>query len=147
MIIPVFENEYVRCDLDDSLPLLKHRWLKEPTGEGFKHNLQIIQEEYLRLKKSYHNLAWMADTELLGELNEDVEDWLVNTWEDLIFNQAGLRIHAVILGASIYADYPMEKFKMDSEEKFKLKNIYLGMFSNEKDAYPWIKRKQNLITT
>ena len=74
MIIPVFDNEYVRCELDDSLPLLKHRWLKEPSGENFKYNLQRIQEEYLRLKESHHNLAWMADTELLGELDEDVEE-------------------------------------------------------------------------
>lgn len=147
MIIPVFENEYVRCELDDSLPLLKHRWLKEPSGEDFKNNLIRIREEYLKLKESYIHLAWMADTELLGELDEDVEAWLVNVWEDLIFNKAGVRIHAVILGASFFADYPMEKFKLDAEEKHKLKDIYLGIFSNENDAYPWIRRKQKLLTT
>ena len=89
----------------------------------------------------------MADTVLLGELDEEVEAWLVNIWEDTIFNKVGVRIHAVILGASIYADYPMEKFKIDAEEKHKLKNIFLGIFSNEKDAYLWITRKQKLLTT
>lgn len=145
MLISIFENENVKCELDDSLPLLRHRWLKEPSGEDFKYNLRRIQEEYLQLKKSYNNLAWMADAELLGELDEDVEAWLVNVWEDLLFNKAGVRIHAVILGASIFADYPMEKFKLDTDEKYKLKNIHLGVFSNEKEAYDWIKQEQTTI--
>lgn len=143
MLISIFENENVKCELDDSLPLLRHRWLQEPSGEDFKYNLHRIQEEYLQLKKSYNNLAWMADAELLGELDEDVEAWLVNVWEDLLFNKAGVRIHAVILGASIFADYPMEKFKLDTEEKYKLKSIHLGVFSNKKEAYDWIKQKQS----
>jgi hypothetical protein len=144
VLINIFENEFVSCQLDDSLPLLRHRWLQEPPGEEFKYNLRRIQEEYIQLKKSYANLAWMADTELLGELDEDVETWLVNVWEDLLFNKAGVRIHAVILGASIFADYPMEKFKSDAEEKFKSKDIHMGVFSNEKEAYDWIKQKQQL---
>ncbi len=143
MIINIFENEHVSCVLDDSLPLLKHRWKKEPTGEEFMQNLLRIQEEFIQLKKSYLNLAWMADTELLGELDESVETWLVKVWEDLIFDKAGVRIHAVILGASIYADFPMEKFKLDAEEKYHSKNLKLGVFSNEKEAYDWIRKQQS----
>ena len=144
MVIGIFENEFVKCELDDSLPLLRHRWLSEPSGEDFKYNLHRMQEEYIQLKKSYNNLAWLADAELLGELDEQVEAWLVNVWEDLLFNKAGVRVHAVILGASIFADYPMEKFKSDAEEKYKLKNIRLGVFSNEIEAYDWIKQQQSL---
>ena len=143
MLINIFENEFVKCELDDGLPVLRHRWLSELSGEDFKYNLRRIQEEYIRLKKSYSNLAWLADTELLGELDEQVETWLVNVWEDLLFNKAGVRIHAVILGASIFADYPMEKFKSDAEEKYKLNNIHVGVFSNEKEAYDWIKQQQS----
>jgi hypothetical protein len=141
MLIRIFENEFVQCDLDDQLPLLRHRWLKAPAGEVFKSNLLRILEEYLELQKSYKNLAWMADTELLGELDEEVEEWLVKEWEDLLFNKVGVRIHAVILGSSIFADYPMEKFKRDAEEKFKIKNIRLGVFSDETEAYDWIKEQ------
>lgn len=140
MIIGIFENEFVRCELDDSLPVLRHRWLREPPSEIFKSNLIRIQKEYIQLSKSYANLAWLADTELLGELEEEVEGWLVNVWEDLLFNQAGVQIHAVILGASIFADYPMEKFKTDAEEKFKSDKIHLGVFSNQAEAYEWIGR-------
>jgi hypothetical protein len=101
-----------------------------------------VLEEYQNLKKSYKQLAWMADTVKLGELDEDVEEWLVNTWEDLIFRKAEVKIHAVILGQSIFADYPMEKFKTDSEVKFKELNVQVGVFSNQNEAYQWIKQQQ-----
>ena len=145
MLINIFENLFVKCELDDSLPLLRHRWLVAPSEEEFKLNLLRIQEEYIQLKKSYNNIAWMADTVLLGELDEGIEQWLVSEWEDLLFNKAGVRVHAVILGQSIFSDYPMEKFKQVAEEKYKAQNIFLGVFSNEKDAYAWIQRKQLLI--
>ncbi len=145
MLIRIFENEFVRCELDDQLPVLRHRWLSAPQGEEFKSGLLRILEEYIQLRKSYDKLAWMADTELLGELDEEIELWLVNVWEELLFGKAGVKVHAVILGSSIFADYPMEKFKLDSEEKFKLKNIRLGVFSNEQEAYNWIKQQLDVI--
>lgn len=144
MLLSIFENEFVKCELDDSIPVLRHRWLSEPSGDDFKNNLLRMQEEYIQLKKSYKDLAWLAETQLLGELDESVETWLVDVWEDLLFDKSGVRVHAVILGASIFGDYPMEKFKLDAEEKYKLRNIWLGVFSNDKDAYNWIKRKLQL---
>jgi hypothetical protein len=101
MVIGIFDNEFVKCELDDSLPVLIHRWKSELPGEEFKYNLRRVLEEYQNLKKSYKRLAWLADTVKLGELDEDVEEWLVNTWEDLIFKKAEVKIHAVILGQSI----------------------------------------------
>lgn len=139
MIIGIFENEFVRCELDDSIPVLRHRWLKEPLSEVFKTNLIRIQQEYIQLSKSYAQLAWLADTEMLGELDEEAEHWLVSVWEDLLFTKAGVRVHAVILGPSIYADYPMEKFKLDAEEKFESQNHHLGVFSNQLAAYDWMR--------
>ena len=142
MIIGIFDNEYVTCDLDDSLPVLRHKWKFELSGEEFKYNVQRVLEEYQTLNKTYARLAWLADTTHLGEIDEEVDEWLVNVWEDLLFKKAGVKIHAVILGASIFADYPMEKFKSDAEEKFRELNVHLGVFSNEKEAYDWIKQNQ-----
>lgn len=140
MIIGIFENEYLTCDLDDLLPVLRHRWKFELPGKEFRFNVQRVLEEYQSLKKSYPNLAWLADTTHLGELDEETEEWLVNVWEDLLFRKAGVKVHAVILGASIFADYPMEKFKMDAESKFREYNVHLGVFSNQNEAYEWIKQ-------
>ncbi len=139
MIINVYQNDLVVCELDDSVPVLRHRWTKEPTDEQFENGLIELAKLYRDLKKSYKNLAWLADTKLLGELSQEVEQWLENTWEEVLFREAGVTIHAVILGENIFADFPMEKFKMDAEEKFNNLNVHLGVFSNQQAAYEWIK--------
>lgn len=141
MTLFIFENEFVRCEVDDSLPVLKHRWKKQPPGAEFRENLVAIQKHYLELKKVYHNLAWLADTQLLGEVDEETEEWFVKIWDDLLFNQAQVKIHAVILGEDLFAEYPMEKFKMDAEHKFKEQHVQLGVFSDEQEAYDWIRTR------
>jgi len=83
----------------------------------------------------------LADTTELGELDEKTETWLVEEWEELLFVKSDVKIHAVILGESIYADYPMENFKQDAEEKFQTYNVHLGVFSDQEEAYSWIKEQ------
>lgn len=145
MIISIFDNEFVTCELDDSLPVLRHRWKGEVSGENFKSNLIRILGEFRKLKKSYTSLAWLADTTLLGELDEETEHWLIDVWEDLIFTSGEVRIHAVILGKSIFADYPMENFKKDAEQKYQNFDVRLDVFSNQHDAYRWIAQQQLLL--
>lgn len=137
----IFENEFVICELDDSLPVLKHRWKKETPGDIFRENLLSIIQHYITLKKTYQALAWLADTQLLGEVDEETELWFSEVWEGRLFNEAGVKIHAVILGEDFFADYPMEKFKIEAEEKFKNKEIQLGVFTDEEEAYDWIKTR------
>jgi hypothetical protein len=141
MILGIFDNEFVTVQLDDSLPVLMHRWKQGPPPEEFKFTLERILDEYKNLSKSYHQLAWLVDAALLGELEEEVEQWLVDSWEQMLFVEAGVKVHAVILGESILADYPMEKFKTDAEKKFAVYNVHLGVFSNQKEAYTWIREK------
>lgn len=145
MILNIFENEFLHCDLDDTLPVLRHNWKRETSGEEFKENLYHVLEEYRTLKKSYAKLAWLADTTHLGELDAETEEWLVEDWEDLLFVDAGVRIHAVILGSNIFADYPMEQFKKDAEQKFQIFNVQLGVFSNQDEAYRWIRQQQLVV--
>ncbi|MDX1629180.1 MAG: hypothetical protein R3345_10810 [Fulvivirga sp.] len=138
----IFENEYVICELDESVPLLKHRWLQEPSSHDFKKNLLKILKKYEELKDSYDNLMWLAHTALLGELDEEVEQWLNSTWDALLFKKAGVKVHAVILGSDIFADYPMEKFKHKAEKKFSELGVKLDVFPNEERAYAWLKSQK-----
>ena len=146
MIIRIFENEFLTCELDDSLPVLRHRWKRATDGEDFRSNLLKVLGEYKKLKSSYSLLAWLADTTLLGELDEETEHWLVEIWEDLLFAQREVKIHAVLLGNSIYADYPMENFKQDAEQKFEEFDVHLGVFSSQQEAYEWIREQQMIIS-
>ena len=136
----IFRNKFVICELDDSVPVLKHRWLQPPPDQEFQQGLLNILKEYDKLAQTDNlkDLKWLADTELLGELSEEVEDWLVSTWDHKIFDESGVKVHAVILGSDLFADYPMEKFKMSSEDKFEKHGIRLGVFANEEQAYDWL---------
>lgn len=142
MIMRIFDDEFLLCELDDSLPVLRHYWKKSPSGEQFKSELLKVLDEYKKLCQSFRMLAWLADTTQLGELDEKTEVWLVEEWEQLLFVKSAVKIHAVILGESIFADYPMENFKFDAEQKFQDYNVHLGVFSNQKEAYSWIKEQQ-----
>jgi len=135
----VFEEEHLICYLDHNIPILYHKWLRKPTGQEFRDGLKRIQKEYVKLKDKYPNLFWIANTELLSELSEDEEQWLIEEWDHLLFDDAGVKVHAVVLGDDLYADYPMEKFKLSSDRKFKEKNISLGIFPNEEAAYDWLQ--------
>jgi hypothetical protein len=145
MVMRIFDDEFLLCELDDSLPVLRHYWKKAPTGEQFRSELLKVLEEYKKLRQSYKGLTWLADTTQLGELDEKTETWLVEVWEDLLFVKTGVKIHAVILGESIFADYPMENFKLDAEQKFHNYNVHLGVFSNQDEAYAWIKEQQVIV--
>lgn len=135
----LLDNELVRCELDSTIPVLKHRWLQRPTSEGFRSQLLAIQKIYIQQKKEYPGLKWLADTELLGELTTEDEKWLAGTWEKLLFVDAELKVHAVILGDDIFADYSMENFQSKSSLAFAEKGVKLGVFMNEERAYEWLK--------
>ena len=137
----VFENEYVICELDDSLPVLKHRWKKETPGILFRENLMGIQTHYIELNKRYKHLSWLADTQQLGEVDQETEAWFSEVWDDLLFNKAKVKFHAVILGEDLFAEYPMEKFKLYAEQKHKAHNVQLGVFSDEEEAYEWLRTR------
>jgi hypothetical protein len=39
----------------------------------------------------------------------------------------------------------MENFKLDAEQKFEEFDVHLGVFSNQHDAYAWIREQQLAI--
>lgn len=134
----ILENERVVCELDASVPVLKHHWLKNTKGPEFRDQLVEIQKEYLKLKSDYPNLKWLADATNLGELTSEDEDWLETKWETLLFVEAGVKVHAVILADDIYADYSMEKFKAAADKKHQEQGVSLGVFFIPENAHKWL---------
>jgi hypothetical protein len=141
MLHLVFENDFVICELDDSLPVLKHRWKQETPGVQFRENLVKIHERYVEYSKEYPHLAWLADTRMLGEVDEETEAWFSDVWEDLLFRIAQVKFHAVILSEDLFAEYPMERFKLEAEDRYKELEVQLGIFSEEEEAYDWIRTR------
>lgn len=133
------EHKLFRCELDADIPVMIHRWLESPTSEQFKSELMNLLKIYTEQKKEFPNLKWLADTELLGELTEDTEDWLEEVWDKALFEEAGVKVHAVILGHDIYADYSMESFKRQADRAYEDKGVKLGIFMDRESALEWLK--------
>ena len=136
----IFENDSVSCYLDDSIPVLQHRWLCRPTNEEFKENLLNMLDIYKYQKKTYPSLMWLADTSLMGEITQDTEDWLANEWDRLLFDEAGVKVHAVVLSSDLFSDYPMELFQRKSEQRHADQGVHLGVFASIDSAYEWLKQ-------
>ena len=137
----VFENDYLICEINEDDSVLMHRWLKRPSSSEFREGLGFILIEYKNLKSQFKELKWLADTELLGELSEADETWLTSVWDRMIFEEAGVKFHAVVLGSDIFADYPMDIFKKSSSQKFNEKGVKLGVFPDKNRAYEWLKNQ------
>jgi hypothetical protein len=136
---PIFETDLLTCEIDTTIPVLVHRWLRPPVGDEFKNGLLKVLEEYKKIKPFYDDLKWLADTELLGQLDYQIEDWLEKDWDRLLFDDAGVKVHAVILGDDILADYSMEKFKLSADDKFKEKGVKLNVFLDKESALNWLR--------
>lgn len=136
MTTKIIECEYLVCEIDNTVPVFKHRWLRHPTSDEFRDGLTSMHTEYMKIKDDYDDLKWLADTELMGELEVEVKDWLTSEWNRMLFIDAGVRTHAVIRGPDYYADYPMEIFKIVSSKKYE--GVKLEVFENEEKAYEWL---------
>lgn len=137
----IFENDHVRCELEQERSLLRHTWLKKPTSELFRSNLLQVLEHYNQLKGDFENLKWLADTVKLGELSHDDEVWLEDIWDPLLFQEGGVKAHAVVLGSDIFADYPMEMFKLSAVQKNSELGVELEVFSSLDKAYEWLEER------
>ena len=140
MIIPLLKNDLLVAEIDTEIVVMKHRWLQEPTADQFEAGLVQLQLLYLEHVGAYPGLKWLADTKMLGQRSYEEEQWLEKTWEVLLFEKAGVKVHAVILGDDIFADYSMEKFKGLAAAKYKEVGVKLGVFLTEEDAIAWLKQ-------
>lgn len=137
----LFEDEFVRCELEADKSILKHTWLKKPSSEEFRNSLMNLLDQYKAVKGDFDNLKWLANTIELGELTEKDEVWLDEEWDHLIFQDAGVKNHAVVLGSNIFADFPMEMFKLSSIQKNSELGVELEVFSSEEKAYEWLAER------
>ena len=135
----MLENELYVAEIDPEIPVMKHRWLREPSAEEFQEGLLRLQKIYLEQVIKYSGLKWLADTKLLGQRSYEEEQWLEQTWDTMLFEEAGVKVHAVILGDDIFADYSMEKFKARAASKYKEAGVRLGVFLTEEDAMKWLR--------
>ena len=136
MIEVQFEDKHITCYFDDSIPVLSHRWKGFVNAENFTSTLTRMIELYTKLKEIYPNLTWLGDTTNLGALNSETQLWLKEVWPG-IMESAGVKKHALIIPANLFAKLAMDKFVGNLQTRHQA--IEIKYFTDEVSANEWLK--------
>ncbi len=105
----LFSEDYLECFLDEHYNVLFHKWLRKPSSEEFKNGSTKVYEAFVEHKVNYTMLHWLGDTQDMGVVSMDDQQWLDNVWTDMLFMKAKVRSYAVIVGEDVFAKYAMHK--------------------------------------
>ena len=136
----LFERKSIICYFNNEEKVVFHKWLEKSKGEDFRSGLTGVYEEYVKLKRRNPVLHWLGDTRNLGVLPLEDQKWLDEVWNELLFEKAEVKTHAVIVSNDVFTKYAMQKFCQTMAQKYSAQNVQLATFTNEEDAYEWFRK-------
>jgi len=134
----IFEENFVVCYLNPTVPVLAHRWKAHPSSESLRSTLIKMIILFKELKKEYPQLTWSGDTTNLGVLSLDTQSWLTEKWTPMMV-QAGVKYHALVVPKDVFAKFAMNKFKNKVDGQHG-EEIVINQFADEQSAYQWLKK-------
>lgn len=137
MIKQIFEESYIVCSFDDSVPVLSHRWLAQANAANFRNSLIRMAGVFKELKVQYPNLTWLGDTTNLGVLSLETQAWLNDFWLPYML-EVGIRYHALVVPKDVFAKFAMNKFK--DKAAAKSQEIQAHHFAEERLALEWLRK-------
>ncbi len=135
----IFKEEYLECFHDEENNVLMHIWLRKPSSEEFREGLINVHRTYIKYNNPESPLHWLGDTRDMGVLGLEDQQWLDAVWNKMLFVEAGVKAHAVIVGNDVFAKYAMEKFNKAMQEEFAAQKVFLDTFVDKESAYDWFK--------
>ncbi len=135
----IFKEDYLECYHDEENNVLMHIWTRKPSSEEFRAGLINVHRNYVKFNNPDMPLHWLGDTRKMGVLGLEDQAWLDAVWNRMLFVEAGVKAHAVIVGADVFAKYAMEKFNKAMQEEFSAQKVFLDTFENKEKAYDWFK--------
>lgn len=133
----VFEESFISCYLNTTVPVLAHRWKAHPSSEDFRSTLIRMINLFKELKKEYPLLTWCGDTTNLGVLSLDTQSWLTEKWSAMMV-EAKVTYHALIVPKDVFAKFAMNKFKNNLDGHHR-EQIVINQFADEQSAYHWLQ--------
>lgn len=139
----IFDFDYLTCTLDDEASVLSHEWKRKPSSDEFKEGLMKVYDTFVENKPKFNTLHWLGNTKNMGVLGKETKEWLDNSWNEALFVKAGVRSHAVLVGTDIFGKYAMQQFSNTMSKIYKEKNLKMGVFETEEQAYEWFVKNGN----
>lgn len=136
----LFEKESIICYLNEEEKVIYHKWLDKSKGDEFRGGLLQVYDEFVKLEKSMPVLHWLGDVRNLGVLPMADQKWLDEVWNEMLFEKAGVKSHAVIVSNDVFVKYAMQKFSQTMTQKYAAQKIQLATFTSEEEAYDWFRQ-------
>ena len=126
-----YENQYVKIELDDTLPALVHTWRGFAQGADYR----AAWETSLQLAKTHNIRHWLINQrDLKGISTEDLR-WTHEEWVPRSNQEIGNeRFTAIVLSENIFDEVALKK----SASSLKQEGIVAGYFAKEEFAKQWL---------
>ena len=128
----VIEQDYLRIIIDRSIKLMYSEWLRPVNSEEYRAgNLLLLHQ-----LGEYGILNWISDSEGLGDINADDEQW---TLAELIPGMA----QSSLLKVARISGYDKANYTKFEEFAKRAEDIYIGhilvrQFMTYKEAADWV---------
>lgn len=80
----IFEDEFIRLDLDDSLGLVLLVWLQHPDSETYRRGFSLAGEVVLKHQCRY----WLSDSRQIHYLEMADQNWILNHMAPMLGNSS-----------------------------------------------------------
>ncbi|MES2734138.1 MAG: hypothetical protein V4714_20490 [Bacteroidota bacterium] len=136
MIKVQFEEKYVTCYFDDTIPVLGHEWKGFVNGENMKNTMLRMVDIFTELRKEYPNLTWLGNTTDMSAIAVVYQQWLKEDWP-IMMKEKGINKHALVIPKNMFAKTAMDKFVEDLTKNHQ--NIKIRPFHDLESANEWLK--------
>gem|GEM_PF-2338328 len=138
----LFEENYLTCHYDETIPVIAHRWNGFVKGDLFRSGIQRCLGEYTRIKNQSGNqpLHWICNSTDLKVLAPKDSEWVNTEFAEMLLQRRIRRI-AMIIAKDVFAQMAVTSFEKAVGTKAGTSNqdVITRFFANEEEAKTWLK--------
>jgi hypothetical protein len=129
----LFENEYVRLSIDESVPCLEWIGKKYMPSEAFRTSEEKSLQLYRESKKKYPQLEWLVDARDIGVVSSQDMQWVIDKILPR-FALAGLTKEGFVVPKSAIGKMTVKNYISAAG-----KTIEMKVFDTVEAAKNWLK--------
>lgn len=130
----LFDNEYVRLSIDESVPCLEWIGKKFMSSKEFRASEEKSLQFYLKYKDKYPHMEWFVDARDIGPISTQDTKWVV---DEILpkFAAAGLTKEAFVVPKSAVGKMVVKNYVSKAG-----KTIEMEVFDTVEAAKNWLKK-------
>jgi hypothetical protein len=135
LTMKLFENEYIRLSIDESVPCLELIGKMFMPSDVFRESQEKSLQFYLDYRDKYPNMLLFVDTRDIGQVAPKDTEWIA---EEILakFAAAGLKKEVFVVPPSTLEQMVMTNYISSAGETIEMK-----VFDNVATAKKWLKTR------